>query len=264
MTSISGAKSPFDSFEEANKIQLNPWQLDVGEKENIEMRLPTPYQHMWIPDKKVLSINKEGTQIYKYNSEKGLYEIFIEAGPDQKFLCILQTSKNFYVAEKGGNIGVLNLQGDYLRSIKIPENAEIVALESSPDYQRLLVEVEGGKYFLCDLKRMQSISIQTENVCDLADLVMLSNEKTMISAHINGTLSFWVPEKSIEYQKMTIKSKISCLGVSHKSSVLAVGSSTGVVRLYNAKDITYHAPKLLFRKRIHKGPVLKVLDQDFA
>lgn len=258
MTSILGAKSPFDTFEEANKIQLNPWQLDVGENEIAEHDLPSPYQHMWIPDKKLLSINRDGTQIYKYNTENGLYEIFLDvAASDRKLISILQTSKNFYVAENGGLINVLNLQGDYLRSIKIPENAEIVGLENSPDYQRILIEVQGGKYFLSDLKKMQSISIKTENVSDLADLTMLANEKTMVSAHSNGNISFWVPEKSVEYQKMTINSKISCLGVSHTSSVLAVGSMTGVVRLYNAKDITYHLPKLLFRKRIHRSAVLK-------
>ncbi len=259
ITSIMGATSSNQTFEEPNKIQLNPWQLDMNEILFADREVPTPYQHMWIPNRKVLCTNREGNEILKYDSDKGLYDIFMKVGEDRKLISIIQTSKHFYVAGLGGQISILNLQGNELRSLKVPDDVEIIGLQNSPDYQRVLVEVTNGKFYLCDFKRMQSVLISIENVNCVTDVAMLASEKTMVSSHSDGTVSFWIPEKGTQFQKINIDCKITCLGVSHTSSVLAVGSSTGVVRLYNAKDLSYRKPKLLFRRRTHKSAVLKVI-----
>ena len=161
LASKEGATSQKDALSNENsKIELNPWQLDVGDKYLSLDKAPSPVQHLWIPDKKVLSISADGKQIYKYDSVKGTYQIFLDAnGSERQFMSVIQNAKNMMIAEKGGVISILNLQGDLVRTLKLPENEEIVSMSHSPDYQRVLVEAVGGKFYFCDMKKLQTILV---------------------------------------------------------------------------------------------------------
>jgi WD40 repeat protein len=88
---------------------------------------------------------------------------------------------------------------------------------------------------------------------------ILPSEKTLITLHSSGLIKFSNVEKNTKLQKVNFNVKGSSIAASPASSLVAVGSSSGVVRIYNAKEISYNVPKLLFRKRIHSKEVSSLL-----
>lgn len=104
--------------------------------------------------------------------------------------------------------------------------------------------------------------MKIENTNGLNDMITLPTEKMIITSEPNGTINYWLAEKQSEVQKFTINGSISVLNVSHASSMLIVGSESGIVRFYNCRDMFYHAPKLVFRKKMHKNAVQKVFTID--
>ena len=261
LSHVKGSSSPH-TIEKKEKyhIDLNPWQLEVGfdAKDNFEPA--DPKDHCWIPDRHVFSVSNSGLQLFKYSAETGAFEVFIDIGKDAgyKIASAQQNIRHIFLGCTDGSVHVYNLQGDFLRSHKLPEEGSIKNMEFSPDYQRILVETNDQKIYLCDLKKLQSIRIKLDNVTNLSKSVSLHSERCLMTVDLSGMATFWQAEKNTEIQKISFSFQVSAVASHPILPIVAVGSSSGVLRLYNAKEISYKNPILIFRKRIHKSAIQKL------
>jgi WD40 repeat protein len=144
----------------SNTIVMNPWQTEASYEPEAADLGADPRDHLWIPDKNLLCISEKGDKIFKYRAENGSFELFYDAKDmSYQISSVLQNTKNVIIGCTDGMLRILNLQGDYLKSYKIGEEESIYSMEPSVDYQKLLVETGNGRYYLCDIRKQQSILV---------------------------------------------------------------------------------------------------------
>ncbi|KAJ3073998.1 Cilia- and flagella-associated protein 43, partial [Podochytrium sp. JEL0797] len=181
-------------------------------------------------------------------------EDFIKAeyGGTENFKHVLVVNKDSLIL--GGKDGVLrfvNYDGDLEFEIPVLQNgSEITGLQFSPNFQEICITSSDQCIHVYNLETQHvRTELQIESIGVVA-MSLFAISDTFVTAHKDGVIKFWDPDTKKVAHKFSISGNISTIATHPLSSVLAVGTSTGVLRIYDASFNGSETPRLLMREKI--------------
>jgi WD40 repeat protein len=222
-----------------------------------------PFEHAWAAGKTVYASSHDGTEIYKYNADKGSMEVLVSSKAisnqeESNWQHILPCSKNILAAGKDGKVRWYNLHGGLVRTICISASEPIAGMIPSANFRQIVLPINSEKFFVYNPSRHEVISVRIPSAQGLTTLAMFPLDKMMVSAHRDGLVQFWNSENVRLLRSFRIPTTISFLAVSPVSMTMAVGSTNGFVRIYSVPNILYQPPKLVMKVRAHQASILKM------
>ncbi|EGF83145.1 hypothetical protein BATDEDRAFT_34015 [Batrachochytrium dendrobatidis JAM81] len=267
---LMGEEAPFaTSYQPKSQTINEPNQLPRA----------TPARHIWTPGHTIYCSSENGTEIYKYNTDNGSCDVVISTQsessslentthtdsidktrlPSGSFKCIAMNKQGFIVGGENGFIYILDANGNTLESINATNGKLISELILSPECKTAIVQSNDSCIYYVDLLTKTKVLVMQSDTNSITGIgaFILSNKSVTISD--DGVMRFWDTEKLVLLRQFSTQSHPSCIGVSPTSYLIGVGSSTGHVRIYEADAANDFLPKLVFRKKIHKSAVKKIL-----
>ncbi|KAJ3299843.1 Cilia- and flagella-associated protein 43 [Borealophlyctis nickersoniae] len=142
------------------------------------------------------------------------------------------------------------------KTIRVASDSGIVVMVPSPDYRNILVETEDRKIYAYRVGSDNVVLTVANNTSALSSLDVFRLSGVAVTTSSDGLVQFWNTETRSLMRESTVPGELTAAAASPFSTVLAVGSATGVVRIYDAGD---DQMRLLMRERAHSGRVNKLL-----
>ncbi|KAJ3016739.1 UNVERIFIED_CONTAM: Cilia- and flagella-associated protein 43, partial [Siphonaria sp. JEL0065] len=174
-----------------------------------------------------------------------------EYGGAENFKCILATKDSIILGGKDGVLRFVNYDGEILNQVHVVNNgAEITAMTFSPDFKEVSVTASDKCIYTCELSThnvTQNLEIDSFGVVSLA-LFQVSD--FVVTAHKDGTLKFWDPDTKRISNRFSVSGDITAIAAHPLSSVLAVGTKCGVLRIFDVAFASSDQPRLLMREKV--------------
>ncbi|KAJ3135363.1 Cilia- and flagella-associated protein 43 [Physocladia obscura] len=198
-----------------------------------------------------------------------------EYGGTNNFRAILVTENAIISGGADGIVRFLDYDGEVkmqvpLKKIAQPKNEldnrnltpSILTMAFSPDFQDIAITTTDHHVHILNIPSMSVtqdfITIESENVVGMA---LFPVSDVVVTAHKTAPfLKFWDPDsKRISKKINHIGGDITVVATNPLSSILAVGTATGIVRVYDVAFQTSDEPRLLMRERVTTLAVEKLL-----
>ncbi|KAJ1561938.1 Cilia- and flagella-associated protein 43, partial [Nowakowskiella sp. JEL0078] len=142
--------------------------------------------------------------------------------------------------------------------IPITENVPISALSISPDYREILILTEDKRLFAYRISSNELFLVLENDTKSIVAAEVSRLTGLLVTATSTGGIRFWDGEMGSVINSITIDATITSLAMSPISSIMAIGSQNGVVRIYDTSTILEDQPRLLMRERLHNSPISKL------
>ncbi|KAJ3037135.1 Cilia- and flagella-associated protein 43 [Rhizophlyctis rosea] len=165
----------------------------------------------------------------------------------------------------GGKDGILRWVAfdsmSVTKTLPVDPTTSISLLGPSPDWTHLIVQTEDGRLFSHKFGT-DAITLHTDtSLQNTTSLDIFRTTNILVTATHSGQLNFWNTEAHSPIFSASVPGNLTCLATSPFSSLLAVGSESGVVRMYEARcggEGEEKSVRLIFREKTHVGKVSKL------
>ncbi|KAJ3398855.1 Cilia- and flagella-associated protein 43 [Chytriomyces hyalinus] len=184
-----------------------------------------------------------------------------EYGGSENFQCLLATKNEIALAGKDGVLRFLDYDGNLKSQTTISEDAiAITMLAFSPDFSEISIVAKNGSIFIFHMQTASVSKLVKIESANIVSLALFPVSDVLVTAHVEPSIiKFWDPESKAITNTFPIGGVISAIAVHGLSTVIAVGSDTGVVRIYDATFAKSSDVRLLVRCRASKTAIKTML-----
>ncbi|ORY39430.1 WD40 repeat-like protein [Rhizoclosmatium globosum] len=174
-----------------------------------------------------------------------------EYGGSNNFQCVLATKDSLVVGGQDGILRFVNYDGDVSAQIQVIKNgASIAALAYSPDFKEICITASDQCIYTCDLSTLQvrhNIQIDSEGVIGMG---LFAVSDFVVTAHKDNSIKFWDPDSKLVANRFRVGGNVSAIATHPLSSVLALGTASGVLRIFDVAFSNSKEPRLLLREKV--------------
>ncbi|KAI9330069.1 hypothetical protein BDR26DRAFT_825041 [Obelidium mucronatum] len=174
-----------------------------------------------------------------------------EYGGSENLRCILATKDSIILGGKDGVLRFVSYDGEIINQVVVITNgAEIASLTFSPDFKDVSITASDKCIYTCELSThsiTQNLEIESFGVVSMA---LFPVSDFVVTAHKDGTLKFWDPDTKRISNRFSVFGSITSIAAHPLSSVLAVGTETGILRIFDVAFATSDTPRLLMREKV--------------
>lgn len=173
-------------------------------------------------------------------------------------LCAIAGTTRFAAAATDGQLGVWDARSGsciFQESIGKGDQGKVDALEVSPNGQLIALSTE-FKVRLFDANDGKELNMDNSKGHHgwVRDLCFSHDGKTLASVGSDRQLVLWDVEKMSVRKKVDVLEESYSVSFSHSDSTIATGSTSGIIRLWNAQTGNMYTPPIAG----HKNVVLKL------
>ncbi|KAJ3212328.1 Cilia- and flagella-associated protein 43 [Dinochytrium kinnereticum] len=180
----------------------------------------------------------------------------------EKFRSLLVTKRHVLA---GGDDGVLRwyaASGGVLvldHSMQLSETRGIKSLGMSPDYKEISIVYHDNSIGSLKLSDNQLIMVSEDETSNISIICPFYLSNIIVAACTNGDVKFFDMETRSVLRKFKINGVPTVISASVFAPVIAIGTTGGILRIYDAEGAIERKPRLLFRKRLFDTEIKKLL-----
>ncbi|KAJ3099331.1 Cilia- and flagella-associated protein 43 [Phlyctochytrium planicorne] len=186
----------------------------------------------------------------------------VEEKCESKFRCLLLTKKNVIVGGDDGILRFYKTDGTAVPTQQITVSATGKAIESlnfSPDYKEIAVGFSDTSIISYSITDDVSVTVSENQTGSVTAICPFYLTNIVIAAFETGEVKFFDVETRSILRTFKCAGVPSCVSASVFAPVVAIGSTNGVMRIYDAESVVEKEPRLIYRKRLFDTDVKKLL-----
>ncbi|KAI8612803.1 hypothetical protein BC830DRAFT_1230957 [Chytriomyces sp. MP71] len=183
-----------------------------------------------------------------------------EYGGCENFKCILATKDRIVLGGKDGVLRIVDYDGDVHRQAEILTNgSSIQSISYSPEFEDIVVTASDMCIYTYNLASSVVTQQAQNEYSNIVGLAIFPISDVLVTAHnLPNVIQFWDMETQVGTHKLAIEGEIATIAVNPMSSVIAVGTKAGFVRLYDVAFAKSDEARLLMRIRVSRMVIKKV------
>ncbi|KAI8847634.1 hypothetical protein BC829DRAFT_395910 [Chytridium lagenaria] len=182
---------------------------------------------------------------------------------EEKFRSLLITKSHVI---SGGNDGILRwyvMAGGALtldHEMRVSENATpIEYLSISPDYKEISISFSDRSIISFKFDHEHLIKVADGETSGISVICPFYLANIVVAAGSNGDIKFFDMESRTVLRKFRINGEPNTIAASVFAPVVAVGTTNGVLRIYDSERFPEKEPRLVYRKKLFDTEIKKLL-----